>query len=140
MEAIVPYLMFNGNCKEAMDFYAEALGGTIVMSQTYGDSNQAKSDADKDRIMHATLKAGELTLMFSDCPPDVTLGRGDMITLSLNFTDKAEMEKVYAKLSAGGTLTMPPQDTFWGAYFAMWDDKFGNSWMANHDYADKPHS
>ncbi len=136
MEAIVPYLLFNGNAKEAFDLYAKALGGTIVMTSTYGEAPAGESpvsDELKDKIMHAVLHAGSLTLMCSDCPPDKAMKEGDNISLSMNFNDSAEMEKVFADLSEGGIVKMELRDTFWGARFGMLTDKFGVNWMFNHD-------
>jgi len=134
MEAIVPYLFFDGNAKEAFDFYAKALNGEIVYSGTYGEAPTPCPDADKNKIMHATLKAGELTLMCSDAPEGKRdAAKGAAISLSLNFTDDAEMDKVFNAMAEGGNVTMALQDTFWGARFGMLIDKFGMSWMFNHD-------
>ena len=134
MEAVVPYLLFNGNAKEAFDFYANALGGTIVMSTTFAEAPPgACPPGHDDLIMHAVLQAGGLTLMCSDCPPEKACTPGDNVSLSMNFTDSAEMDKTFAALSQGGTVTMELQDTFWGARFGMLKDKFGVSWMFNHE-------
>jgi PhnB protein len=133
MEAIVPYLLFNGNAKQAFDFYAKALGGEIMHSSTYGESPMPSADADKGRIMHATIQAGSLTLMASDCPTDKPAEAGTNISLSMNFTDSALMDKTFAAMAEGGKITMELQDTFWGARFGMLKDQFGVNWMFNHD-------
>ena len=59
------------------------------------------------------------------------------MSLSLKFTDLETIEKTFTALSEGGHITMPMQDTFWGARFGMTKDKFGVPWMFNHDYAKK---
>ena len=87
----------------------------------------------KDKIMHATFKAGDLTIMVSDCMPGQPLVAGTNVSLSLNFNDIDGIEKTFAALSEGSTITMPLQDTFWGARFGMLTDKFGFHWMFNHD-------
>ena len=134
MEAIVPYLLFNGNAKEAFDLYAKVLGGNIVMSSTFGEAPEGSCPkGQEDKIMHAVLQAGALTLMCSDCPPDKAMKEGDNISLSVNFTDSALMDKTFADLSEGGIVKMELQDTFWGARFGMLTDKFGINWMFNHD-------
>lgn len=133
MEAIIPYLNFNGNAKEALDFYATALNGTITQSSTFGSANMATEECMKDKILHAVFEAGSLKLMVSDCPPGVRVSEGDQVSLSLNFNDVDLMEKTFAALADSGKITMPVQDTFWGAKFGMTKDKFGVHWMFNHD-------
>ena len=137
MEAIIPYLNFNGNAAEALAFYANALGGKVVQQSTFGDANMAQDESMKNKIMHAVFEAGELKFMVSDCPPGVSVTGGDQVSLSLNFTDLETIEKTFTALSEGGHITMPMQDTFWGARFGMTKDKFGVHWMFNHDYAKK---
>lgn len=133
MEAIIPYLNFNGNAKEALDFYATALNGTITQSSTFGSANMATEESMKDKILHAVFEAGNLKFMVSDCPPGVRVSEGDQVSLSLNFNDVDLMEKTFADLADSGKITMPIQDTFWGAKFGMTKDKFGVHWMFNHD-------
>lgn len=140
MEAIVPYLNFAGNAKEALDFYAKALGGQILFAQTYGESPQEVTEADRNKIMHATFKAGDLTIMASDIVDDkFPVVAGTNISLSLNFTQVADIDRVFAAMSEGSQITMPLADTFWGAKFGMLTDAFGINWMFNHDYEQKEH-
>ena len=133
MEAIIPYLNFNGNATEALAFYSKALNGAVLFQQTFGESPMDSPADMKDKIMHATFKAGDLTIMVSDCMPGQPLTAGTNVSLSLNFNDIASIEKTFAALSDGSTITMPLQDTFWGARFGMLTDKFGFHWMFNHD-------
>ena len=133
MEAITPYLNFNGNAAEALAFYSKALNGKILFQQTFGESPMPSADEMKDKIMHASFQADKLTLMVSDCPPEYTAVSGNNISLSLNFTDVESIDKTFAALSEGATITMELQDTFWGARFGMLTDKFGMNWMFNHD-------
>lgn len=139
MDAIIPYLNFNGNAAEALDFYANALGGRVVFQQTFGDSPMADQTPGeyKNKIMHATFQAGALSFMVSDCMPGQQVSAGTNISLSLNFTTAADIEKTFAALSDGASVTMPLQDTFWGARFGMLTDKYGINWMFNHDYEKK---
>ncbi len=133
MEAIIPYLNFNGNAQEALDFYSKALNGKVTQSQTFGGANMAKDESMKDKILHAVFEAGALKFMVSDCPPGVSVKDGDVVSLSLNFTDPETIETTFAALAEGGKITMPMQDTFWGARFGMTKDKYGVHWMFNHD-------
>lgn len=137
MQAITPYLMFNGNASEAMSFYVKALNGKIVHSQTYGESGMPVSDEAKDRIMHALFEADKLQFMISDCQPDKEVKSGSQISLSLNFDNIESINKTFDSLREGGKVTMELQDTFWGARFGMLDDKFGVSWMFNFDFPKK---
>ncbi|MBI3883082.1 MAG: VOC family protein [Sphingobacteriales bacterium] len=133
MEAIVPYLNFNGNAAEALAFYSKALNGTIVSQQTFADAPMPSSEAMKDKILHAVFQSGALTIMVSDCPPEFTSTPGTNVSLSLNFPDVESIDKTFTALSEGGQVTMELQDTFWGARFGMIIDKFGINWMFNHD-------
>lgn len=133
MEAIVPYLNFNGNAAEALAFYSKVLDGAVLFQQTFGESPMESPAEMKDKIMHATFKAGDLTIMVSDCMPGQPLLAGTNVSLSLNFTDEAAIEKTFAAFSEGSKITMPLQETFWGAKFGMLTDKFGFHWMFNHD-------
>ena len=133
MEAIIPYLNFNGNAAEALAFYAKALDGKILHQQTFGESLMPSSEEMKNKIMHAVFQADKLTLMVSDCPPDMSVTTGTSVSLSLNFTDEASIDKTFAALSEGSKITMPLQDTFWGAKFGMLTDPFGINWMFNYD-------
>jgi len=139
MEPIVPYLNFNGNGAEALAFYAKAFDGKTLFQQTFGDSPMAdNTPADyKNKIMHATFQAGDLTFMISDCMPGQEVNTGTNMSLSLNFKTVADIDKTFTALSDGATVTMPLQDTFWGAKFGMLIDKFGVNWMFNHDYEKK---
>jgi PhnB protein len=134
MEAIIPYLNFNGNAAEALDFYCKALDGEIVFKQTWGESPMDSSADQKDKIMHATFRAGDLSLLISDGVPQNPVTMGSNLGMSLNFEDPQLMEKTFKNLSEGGKVTMQLQDTFWGAKFGMLTDKFGFNWMFNHDY------
>jgi PhnB protein len=91
----------------------------------------------KDKILHAVFESGELKFMVSDCPPGVSVNSGNQVSLSLNFTDAELIEATFAALADGGNITMPMQDTFWGARFGMTTDKFGVHWMFNHDQEKK---
>ena len=137
MEAIVPYLMFNGNAGEALAFYSKAFNGKVVFSQTYGESPEKGSADYKDKIMHATFQAGSLTIMASDSMPGSEVNAGTNTSLSLNFKSVESIEQIFLALSDGANVTMALQDTFWGARFGMLTDKFGINWMFNHDYEKK---
>lgn len=131
MKKLETYLMFNGNCEEALDFYADALGGVIQSKQTYGETDMPSPDEHKNKIMHARFTAGDIFFMAADVMPGQTVSNGGQITLSIHTDSKDEQADMFNKLSVGGTVTMELQDTFWGAKFGMLTDKFDISWMIN---------
>ena len=134
MNAIVPYLNFNGNAAEALAFYSKALNGAIEFQQTFGESPMEVPAEAKNYIMHGSFRAGELTFMVSDCMPGQEVAGGTNLSLSLHFTELDSINNTFDALSEGAEITMPLQDTFWGARFGMLKDKFDINWMFNYDY------
>lgn len=124
-----PYLNFNGNTREAMEFYKAALGGELRI-MTFG-TFPGTPDDQKDKVMHAQLESGAMTLMASDPPPDHTFTTGDTFSISLSGTDEATLTGYWNKLSAGGEITMPLAKQMWGDTFGMFKDRFGVQWMIN---------
>jgi PhnB protein len=140
MLGIKPYIAFKGNCAEAINFYKENLGGEIMFTQTYGESPMAdKVGPDqKDKVMHTSLKIGDSVIMACDNVFDgqnpTTVGNN--ISLAIGGDDAAAADGMFERLSDGGTVTMPMQETFWAERFGMLTDKFGINWMFN---VEKPH-
>lgn len=134
MTQINSYLTFSGNCRKAMTFYKECLGGKLIF-QTIGESPLAdKMPAQlKEYILHATLTKGRLVLMGSDMVPESGLIKGNSVSLSLTCNSEEEIRKYYKKLSSEGRATHPLENTFWGALFGDLTDKFGNYWLLNFD-------
>ena len=138
------YLTFDGECEAAFTFYQSVLGGETPMWNRFGEMPPQEgmpplSEEHKNRIMHVTLPiSNETMLMGSDTMPGMNVcTKGNNFSISLNAQSRAEAEKLFNGLSEGGNVTMPLQDTFWGAYFGMWEDKFGIQWMVNYDDPDK---
>lgn len=138
MTAINPYLIFNGDCEAAFSLYKSVFGGEFEQISKFGDmpatAGPEMSDADKNRVMHVSYNIGNSILMGSDSNSqsgDVNIGNN--VSISINATSKEETERIYNSLSSEGTITMPLQKTFWGAYFGMFVDKFGINWMVNYD-------
>jgi PhnB protein len=126
-----PYLSFTDNAREAMEFYASALGGTPVFN-TFGDYGGADAGI-ADKIMHGILETpAGFTLMGADTPPGMEHRPvGSDITISLSGDDADELRGYWDKLSDGGTITMPLDKQMWGDVFGMLTDRFGISWMVN---------
>lgn len=126
------YLMYNGTCEEAINFYKDILGGNVTQMQRYGEVG-AGTEASKDKIMHAVMTVGNLTIMFSDADEKRNVSFGDNFSIALDFKTDGELRRTFDALSTGGQVTMPIEDTFWGATFGMCLDKFGINWMVNYD-------
>lgn len=119
-------------------FYAEALGKPLGKINRFGEMPsepgcEEMPEEMKNRVMHVSLPLSEeCVLMGSDTMQHPAV-QGTNVAMSLNVQSRQEADEVFGKLSAGGQVTMPLQDTFWGAYFGMWTDKFGIHWMLNYD-------
>jgi PhnB protein len=140
MATVNVYLIFNGNCKEAFDFYKSVFGGEYPYIGTFGEmppmEGKETPEEDKDKIMHVSLPISKETiLMGSDTGGEWSSNfkAGNNFSISINAESKEEADKLFGSLSAGGQVTMPMADTFWGAYFGMFSDKFGINWMVNYD-------
>jgi PhnB protein len=132
MKEIITYLNFDGNTREAMTFYKRCLGGELQLmpfSEVPGDFPKEA----KDRIMHARLANGSAVLMASDTMPGMPFKQGSNFAICVNCETLQELEKFFTALGEKGKVTMPLQDTFWGARFGMLTDQFGINWMFNFE-------
>ena len=131
---VSPYLNFNGDCREAFEFYSRATGCPTLAMMTFGDApGDFPMPPDwKDKIIHARILIGQTMLMGSDAPPgrQSTLGG---FGVSLNVDTDADAERILKALSEGGEVTMPMGETFFATRFGMAKDKFGVMWMVVHE-------
>ena len=132
---VQPYLNFNGRCEEAIEFYRKALGAQVEMLMRFKDSPDpamCSTAALADKVMHASLRIGESTVMASDgrCDGDSDAKAGFVgITLSLSPATDAEGDRLFKALADGGQVMMPLAKTFFASSFGMLADRFGVSWM-----------
>ena len=142
----IPYLNFDGNCSEAMAFYAQVFGGKVMHQMTFGEMPASEGmppmpDAAKARIMHAHLQIGAQALMASDTMPAMP-GQGNEgcgggyqkpqgMWVSIGVADAEEGGGVFKALADGGQVAMPYAATFWSPGFGMVTDRFGTPWMVN---------
>lgn len=124
------YLSYPGTCEEALNFYRSVLGGEIGEKNLY-DGSPMESPESKGKILHTDYTFGDGNTIMAADSIGYPVAKESNITLALGFDDVAETERVFNGLSDGGTVTMPLQDTFWGAKFGMFTDKFGINWMVN---------
>lgn len=134
MKQINSYFSFHGNCREAMIFYKECLGGELTF-QTIGESPMADKIPKelKECILHSTLTNEGFVIMGSDMTPETGLIKGNAVSLMLNCSSEADIRMSFQKLSDGGTVKHPLENNFWNALFGDLTDKFGNNWILNFD-------
>ena len=145
MTRVNVYLTFNGNCKEAFDFYKSVLGGEFPYVGHYkdmppsGDGGMKFSAEEAERIMHISLPISQETvLMGSDTGGAwaADYQQGNNFAISINTDSKENADRFFNGLSAGGQVKMPIASTFWGDYFGTLVDKFGVNWMVS--FNEKP--
>lgn len=124
------YLYFKGKAREAMEYYKKIFGGDLDL-QTFADIPDAIpggiTDDNKDRIMHAKLEGGDITLMASDS--DKASPEAAKIELSLMGSNESHLREIFEELSEGGKVNTPLKKEFWGDIFGNVTDKYGITWM-----------
>ncbi|MEX2641174.1 MAG: VOC family protein [Balneolales bacterium] len=127
-----PYLSFNGQCREAMNFYKECFGGELTL-QTFQDiMGKPGSGEGGQRIMHSMLENEGLVLMATDMTsPDGFLPGNDM-SIALGFDDEESIRSCYTKLLDGGQVLDELKESPWGSLFGVVKDKFGKTWMMDY--------
>ena len=126
-----PYISFQGNAREAMEFYKSVFGGTLDLT-TFKDGGMVQNQADADHIMHGMLVAENgMTIMGADMPEGMEYIHGTNISISLSGDNETELTGYYNKLVEGGTVAEPLEKAPWGDTFGMLTDKFGIFWMVN---------
>lgn len=130
---VQPYLFFDGRCEEAIEFYKSALGAEVAVLMRFKESPEPPQPGvcppgSEDKVMHASFRIGETTLMASDgrCQGKPSF---QGISLSLTAKDDADAERLFAALGEGGQVQMPLTRTFFSSRFGMVADRFGVSWM-----------
>lgn len=130
--ALVPYLHFGGNCEEALQFYAQVLGGTVEINQRYDNPAMNTPENYKNKVLHGRLHFGNLQVYASDVfPGQGTTGSSGDLALSLDFDDPETGKRVFAQLAEGGNVGVPFEKQFWGAWHGNLVDKYGIRWMVN---------
>jgi PhnB protein len=127
-----PYLTFDGNAREAMEFYRSVFGGELTVN-TFGEFG-APDPAVADRVMHAQLLTSHgYALMASDTAPGMPMAftPGTNITCSLSGDADDGLAEIWAKLVVGGSVTMPLEKQVWGDEFGQCVDRYGIPWMVN---------
>ena len=130
------HLIFSGQCREAFEFYARTLGGTIEGMLAYGDTSSASGmPADwSTKIVHATLRIGGRKLMGADVlPKDYERPQGFYVLVNV---EPVKARAVFEALAEGGSVKMPLEKTFWSPAFGVVVDRFGIPWEINAEVAE----
>lgn len=129
-----PYLTFNGNCREAMQFYQECIGGKLEW-QTIGDSplSEQLPASMKKKILHASLRREGLLLMGTDMGAENGRRPGNTVSLMLDCSSEKEARDCYERLAKEGEPTHPLHITFWGSLLGDLTDRYGNQWLLHFD-------
>jgi PhnB protein len=126
---LIPYLVMDGNAKEAIQFYEKALDANVLFYQTFGEMPENPEfplpEEAKDRVAHAMVKVGESDLMFSDTFPGQPIQSGNQVTICISTNDMEKSKQMYEALQQGGQVHMPLQETFFSPAYGIVTDKFG---------------
>ena len=132
------YLNFDGNCREAIEFYASVFGVDMPELFLYGDMPDACPndfpfpEEAKKLVAHAMLDIRGNAVMFSDVPPGTPFAKGQNVTLIVTDEDVEEIKTLFGKMKEGGTVGMDLQATFWSKAYGYVVDRFGVAWQFNH--------
>lgn len=126
-----PYISFNGNARQAVEFYESVFGGKLDTT-TFSEGGMAQNQADPEQIMHAMLVAENgMTIMAADTPDGMDYKPGTNVSISLSGDNETELSEYYNKLAEGGVIAQPLVKAQWGDTFGMLTDQFGIFWMVN---------
>lgn len=121
---VSPYLMFAGNCRDAMTFYQKCLGGDIVEMKTFAESDLEVPEGESDRIFNSVLRADGFIIRASDRLPKSRVNPVDNFAIFVRFSETLDLKRVFARLSTGGRVVFPLEDNF-----GMLRDRYGILWM-----------
>ena len=129
MNTLTPYLVFSGNCKEAMEFYATVLNGEITLMQTFDEAPMPFPESAKNRIFNSEMRAGNIIIKASDNLPDYPVESGTNISLFIHFENIEEKKHAFKELAKEGKVLFPLEENF-----GMLKDKYGIQWMVIHEH------
>lgn len=131
------FISFDGECKEAVAFYAKIFKSEVQGMMTFGqmppDPSYTVPETDKNKIMYSNVPICGCNIMFCDTPTGVPLVKGNNMSPTIGSKDMDEIRRLFNELKEGGTVEMELQATFWSDLFGMVTDKFGIAWQISHD-------
>ncbi|MGX8177691.1 VOC family protein [Exiguobacterium undae] len=137
---ITPYLVFNGNTREAIHYYAKVFGQDIPEIMEFGPGNdpdgQPFTTDVQSLVLHSQLIIHDTRVMFSDAMPHDPVAIGQNVTLALHLPDIQVIHETFDKLAQDGNVIMPIQKTFWSEAYGIVEDPFGVQWQLNHEVSE----
>lgn len=134
--SVVVYINFNGNCREAVEYYAQVFETEKPQIMTFGDtppnSEYPLPDEAKDLVMHTRLNINGSNVMFSDIFPGMPFVEGNNISLAFVSKNEDELKSFFNKLKEDGKVGMEIQETFFSKCYGSLKDKFGIEWQFSH--------
>ena len=128
----IPYLGFNGNCREALEFYAKVLKADLELMEFGGTPAEEHVPADaKNQILHGNLTLNGRPILMASDSGGMPFEKMQGIQVAIVLDDTEVAERVFKELSEGANITMPMEPTFWAKRFGMCTDRFGTPWMVN---------
>jgi len=129
---LIPYLFFNGNAEEVLEFYRGALGGNVEIMRFAGSPAADYAPADwGSKVLHGRLDTPAGTVCVMDAAEDRAGRPGDNFSISIQVENEGQADGIFSRLIAGGKVMMPLEKTFWSKKFGMLTDKFGIKWMVS---------
>lgn len=127
---ITPYLVFNGDCQDALDLYRSVFPCSEPKIMNYGDympeGSKTPPELLRTWIMHGEMEVCGTNIWFADEATPFT--KGESIRLSASIPTGKEAAAIFEELCVGGTVTLPPTETFYSVFHAAVTDKFGVNW------------
>lgn len=130
MTTLAPYLLFEGTCRQAMEFYRSCFGGELILTLVKDTpAKERMPGSHHDKVLNARLRGSNVDISASDwLRPDRTPVRGNTTCLYLSGGTFQELKSLFGKLADGGEVTDPLSQQFFGTYGAL-NDRFGVRWM-----------
>jgi PhnB protein len=131
------FINFNGNCREAVEFYAMVFKSSVNNLMTFGEAppdlgGNSLPESDRNRIMYAGVPIGDMVVMFMDYPSGSEFIKGNNIIPTVNTEDKDEVTRIFNELKDGGKVYFELQKTFYSEWYGMVEDKYGVTWHIMH--------
>lgn len=127
--SFTPYIHFQGQCREAMTFYADVFGGTLELTSYADGPPDMCPPHSADRIMHSCVMTPTGPLFASDFPAGMDGDPQKAVSVSHAAPDIQGGQAIYDRLADGADIIMPFGETFFSPGFGMLKDRFGTHWM-----------
>ncbi len=135
--SVQAYINFNGNCREAVEFYAEVFETEKPQIMSYEDMPEDEdlplTKENKNLVLHSSLTIEGSDIMFSDVLPGMPFVTGNNVSLMIISDDMDRIKSMFNKLIIDSTVGMELQETFWSKLYGYVTDKFGVGWQFNFD-------